>query len=360
MFYELMMKKKTQVMYATIKGTLTENDGVFSGFSSSNYLALQENLTFSQKTEITLCLTMPSSSLTQINTFLMFGTNYIYIATNRKISAQLRKSGSNHWLDGATALTLGEKYWIKIINDVANNTFELLISTDGINYTRELYSDTYILSEDLGTSNIGARTTTYFTGSISLPNSYIKLGSTKYNLQAVVGYTIVGSPTIVDGVVSGFNNSNYLKIDNAIILSQADDWEIKIKIGTNTGSYILGSNLQNIITCSIGTSSLYLSSNGSSWDIASGVGLSSRIPENSYLRLRFTGTHYILDYSTDNVTWTTCADVTSSSKLSSSLSYLRIGNWGGGGDTTLFTGTIDLKETYIKINNKLWFNGQQG
>ena len=43
MFHELMMRKKEQIMYATIKGTLTENDGIFSGFSASNYLALQQN-----------------------------------------------------------------------------------------------------------------------------------------------------------------------------------------------------------------------------------------------------------------------------------------------------------------------------
>ena len=54
MFHELMMRKKEEIMYATIKGTLTNTDGVISGFSSSNYLEVQGLYDFSQPFEIKL------------------------------------------------------------------------------------------------------------------------------------------------------------------------------------------------------------------------------------------------------------------------------------------------------------------
>ena len=171
---------------------------------------------------------------------------------------------------------------------------------------------------------------------------------------SIVGYTVVGSPTITDGVVSGFTTSDYLSINTAGKISSADTWEICFKFGTSSSGYFLGSNVADVITYSPTTSGLYLSSNGSSWDIASNVGTGSALPSDCWLRIKFTGTQYIAEYSTDKISWIATSVVNSSVKIVN-FANLYIGKW----QSSFYRGSIDMNETYIKINNKLWFNGQQ-
>lgn len=163
---------------------------------------------------------------------------------------------------------------------------------------------------------------------------------------------IKGSLTDTDGIISGFVNTgaNYLQVNNMDSLALADTWEIILKVENLSGSYILGSNKERIITISLSTGKIYLSSDGSTWNIASGVGGGS-VPANSYVRVKFTGTQYTFDYSSDKINWINCATVTSSTKISNSLTYLRIGSWwtGGSGYTSNFSGSIDLNNSYIKI-----------
>lgn len=49
--------------------------------------------------------------------------------------------------------------------------------------------------------------------------------------------TIVGNPTIVDGVVSGFSSSDYLRLPNVTSLSSFQI-KMKLKITTNSSSYM--------------------------------------------------------------------------------------------------------------------------
>ena len=166
-------------------------------------------------------------------------------------------------------------------------------------------------------------------------------------LYPVIKGSLTENPS---GVFSGFvdTGDNYLKLDNASIISSADTWEICLYLINSAKEYIIGTDKQRIITVSRQTGKIYLSSDGLNWDIASGIG-SGSLPSTCYARIRFTGTKYIFDYSTDKVNWTVCAEVNSSTKIYAP-SYLKIGAWWSS-QTSNFTGSIDLNNSYIKLGS---------
>ena len=349
------MMEKPNYMYATIKGSLTENDGVFSGFSGTNYLSIPNIPTYTQNDRVEFVFNFTCSTLYQ--SVLCGGEEALivpYINNVGKIAYYATALG----LTGATGsntLIVNQNYWFKAIYDTTS--FNAYISTDGKNWTLDYsksVSATFSYSGIFELGNNSSSSSQYLRGSMNLNKSYIKINSTKYNLQAVVGYTVVGSPTISDGVVSGLTTSDYLSLNTAGKISSADTWEMCFKFGTSSSGYFLGSNVTDVITYSPTTSGLYLSSNGSSWDIASNVGTGSALPSDCWLRIKFTGTQYIAEYSLDNVSWVATSVVNSSVKIVN-FANLYIGKW----QTSYYRGSIDLNETYIKINNKLWFNGQQ-
>ena len=60
----------------------------------------------------------------------------------------------------------------------------------------------------------------------------------KHQLMGPVGYTKVGSPTITDGVVSGFSESKYLSIQNSPTGIQTFNYKVKIAIhGVTSGDF---------------------------------------------------------------------------------------------------------------------------
>ena len=174
-----------------------------------------------------------------------------------------------------------------------------------------------------------------------------------HEVTGSVNYTVVGSPTIVDGVVSGFSGSDYLTIPSAI--STASNFEICVKIDENSTSgdtcYPLGTDVPYGITFSTNAARLYLSSNGSSWDMA-GEQTDINLPNNCYARVRFDGAKYIYDYSLDKTSWIVINTVNNSTKINSAISNIKLGGWWG---AYYFTGSIDLNNTYIKVNGQALF-----
>lgn len=349
MFHELMMRKKEQIMYATIKGTLTENDGVFSGFSASNYLQLQNELDFSKNFKFAIKF-KTSSNITS-EQFVMYHNRYpnqaqfaLSCHTNSKLLIYfLNNLGARIYtdlitLEADTEYNVMIEYTITNINVYVNNTF---VKTISVNYSSFIQAP--IVFGMGGASS-------YFRGSIDLNNSYIKLGSTKYNLQAVVGYTIVGSPTITDGVVSGFDLSNYLQIPTDFT---DNDFEILLKL-EDIGTALLARTIFQISGSSvyIGLSATNkLIFNGiSGFIFADGFNTSGLL----YLKATKKGLDYSFGYSNDGITYT-MLDKTLTAQVSTSSpnNIFRSGNWSGIGVK------LHIKDCFIKINNKLWFNGQQ-
>ena len=375
MFHELMMRKKEQIMYATIKGTLTENDGVFSGFSTSNYLEVQGLYDFSQpfeiKTKIHLNSNPSASSFISIKGDV--GYVVILIGSTRAIGVYMDANDGTSLSNG----NVTPNYTIPTNTDVflkfvfTGTEYALYISTDDSNYTKYLVATSSKVIGNNNTIILGANppSQSFSTGSIDLNQSYIKLGSTKYNLQAVVGYTVVGSPTITDGVVSGFSASDYLRLQGFEINT---DYEIGTKIIVNN----LESAIRNIIgsqfvyskygfTISTNNkpySSIRYELNGTYTNITSLIDLVLQPNTIYYLKAILKNNTYQAFLSTDKVNWIegNIANVPEGATIVSPNTFQNQAGrltFGGGTQYTTFDGSIYLNETYIKLNNKLWFNG---
>lgn len=115
-----------------------------------------------------------------------------------------------------------------------------------------------------------------------------------------------------------------------------------------------------------GKLNLYLSSNGSSWNIASAV-VGLKGDWNNYteyiFRLRFTGTQYLLDWSTDGINWTNDITVTSAISVYP-ITYPIFGittdeaTLGVIGNMEVSTTRVCVGNDYISETGRFYFDGE--
>ena len=193
------------------------------------------------------------------------------------------------------------------------------------------------------------------------------LGAFLNKAYPMAKYTVVGSPTIVDGVVSGFSSANYLQIQKQIFNMQ-DRIEIvcKFRYSANTNNaYIMSWQTNNL------QRGFYLSDTGKIrvyWSNTSVAGTELRVFGNytfnsdtdNYVKITKERNTLYLYYSTDGITYTLDNSATNDTLGTVTFGpYIRFGLNYNLSSGNVFSGQIDLNETYIKTNNKLWFNGQQ-
>ena len=177
--------------------------------------------------------------------------------------------------------------------------------------------------------------------------------------------TVVGTPTIVDGVVSGFSSGNYLKLTETFNpTSNPWEWNFKLNIGTDVSAspYLLGCTNASgswgaLFGINGGKFSCWLSSNGTSWNIKEkGQGATTVLAgETYYVKFGWTGSEYYIDLSTNGIDYT--RDYTLTSTAATHSSAFNVGTtWNL---STTFNGSIDLNESYIKINGEYWWKGME-
>lgn len=188
----------------------------------------------------------------------------------------------------------------------------------------------------------------------------INISTTNYDKTK---FNIIGNSTIIkDYIASNFSASSY--IDTGYKFSPGNNtWEYGVKIKTGTTfawSGIVGS-VGNSNGCTpfyidgSGYWVTYLSSTGSSWDIASAMPIMQLNTNTTYwLKVQFTGTQYKFSYSLDGVEWKIARKLDSTLKIYNGLT-VHLGN--NRGTNSPFNGAIDLSSFYIKINGKYDFNG---
>lgn len=182
--------------------------------------------------------------------------------------------------------------------------------------------------------------------------------------------TISGNLSTNNGIFSGFSSGNYLNtLSNFAPGSQP--WEMGFKVNTGTAwatsdtaiSPIIGGNNEYVFSLSLSTLAnnrrvtWSISSNRETYDIIDDK-LTDFIPElnrDYWFKLSYNGISYNLYVSKDGVTFTLIDTVESSTPVVSSTVPLRLGI--NRGSAAFWTGSIDLKECYIKINNQLWWQG---
>ncbi len=186
-----------------------------------------------------------------------------------------------------------------------------------------------------------------------------------------VGYTTEGSPTITDGIASGFSDSNYLPISG--FFTEEGDIDIVVKITTDNdlsaGQYPIS---WNAIAPGIAgkNGGLYIISGGKygflvplidgglpQYTAPSAYALSANT--TYYLRLLFTAADKSLKMgaSTDGVNYTYGINQTVSANMCpiNTSNNFRIGRANPSGYH--FLGSIDLNGTSIKVNGKPFFRG---
>ena len=170
-----------------------------------------------------------------------------------------------------------------------------------------------------------------------------------------VGYTKVGSPTIVNGVASGFSENDYLKIN--VVPNIVTSFEFGVKVNTgNLYAYctIFGNNSTN-------RHSPQIEYNSSNNYIYFTTPLSDFTWGREIKYLVSSNTNYWFKYIFEN---NKCSAYVSSDGISYALinqvSQPSIGwdEWiqiGADQSKDYWKGSIDLNNTYIKVNGHPWF-----
>lgn len=176
-------------------------------------------------------------------------------------------------------------------------------------------------------------------------------------LSGPVSYSKVGSPTITDGVASGFSSSDYLRLSQGIDISKEFEWVFKIHTTSDTS---VSSDQRIVSYLTTWINSIYLSGSNQylRWWIATDGeqigGTTAPLAFNTdyWIKAVHNNGVYTLSYSTDGTNYTTVASKTAT--------YTGISNYTDIGVNhtnyySPFQGSIDLNETYIKVNGALWF-----
>lgn len=180
-----------------------------------------------------------------------------------------------------------------------------------------------------------------------------------------IGYTIVGSPTISNNIASGFDSGNYLTISNSKLDLRNIVFHCKFKTGNNIS---VGQSIFQFGSTGAALPFLFWIQDNYFWVFYAG-----KANENKYTHSNInlsTNTEYEAEFGTINSvryfkfgTVGNMVDVpltmgTDEDWNGSLTKDIWIGN-AGPDLITAFTGSIDLNETYIKVNEVTWFNGKQ-
>lgn len=184
-FRQLMMKSKVKYIDLSINGSLTVNNGIVSGFSSSNYLITADKLVLNQNTDFEFVFTFKTAdSLTSSYYSLLKSTPsttqlYIDYRDDRMRFRTVNNENSNDTQTLWYTFTADTTYKIK---------WKYTASTDKHNYGLVLNDST--VKTGSATVVIMDYDTKLLIGSeaikeLNLKNSSIKIGNTQYKLRIV-------------------------------------------------------------------------------------------------------------------------------------------------------------------------------
>lgn len=342
--------------------------------TSTNYLKIPEKLPLSTASswELVTKFTYATHSDSQriISEFSVsrpsgFGTDVDnLLALNLSNDHSTNNIGS---IRTSTVLENGATYWAKA--EFTGSEYNLYLSTDGVVYNLEntISSSEKLLDLEWSIGVTGVSNYFFpFKGSIDISQSYININGERW--WSGDSYTKVGS-WIDEGVVNGLSKSNYLTLPDTFNPS-SDDWEIVI--GLITGSTVSGGSYNQVfytggynsknraiwayIDRSTGAFGVGLGNGGSNW-ISYLTSENVVQPNTEYLiKISKKATVFTLETSTDDgITYNLESSTDATFSLPTYTPYL--GMYVGSDNDYSFKGSIDLTQSYIKINNKDWWHG---
>lgn len=177
------------------------------------------------------------------------------------------------------------------------------------------------------------------------------------NYGTTVGYTKVGSPTISNGVVSGFSDSNYLVSSQALDVANYDNLEFYIRCKTpiefvtsTWTNYITNGTTVNNAGRTLG---VYKGSSNTVFNVFGTDMYTYTVSENTWYRVKLVCTSDTQTATIYNDDGAILIGPVSTTRNINNNKTLMIG--GGTAANIGSFGQIDLNETYIKANGKLWF-----
>ena len=350
----------------SICGDVKNFGSVFSNFNFVSYITLPKPFKPGDKSWEIVFKIIPSTVNSMQRLIGQIGGFYATIGgeiqSNGTLGFGVTSTNSTWniaWLSGTTVLNPNTLYWIRLSFTGTEYKFEL--STDGKEYNLEnsVVNSTPIYQGDDSIINLGyhGNNSTYrYLGSIDLDGTYIKIGDEywwKPQINNMLeNFIKSGSPTITNGIVNNFSSSNYITLDNSFVSKNAT-YVFKVTFPSSMSSsqcifeqdYFANMEFRGN-TQDLRAWNWQNSQYEKIMDITFGktywfkMVINDSVKTYSYSE---DGQDYIEAYvMNDNATNTTTSNffigVTS-----------RRGN--------IFQGSIDLKESYIKINDELVWEG---
>ena len=338
----------------SVIGSLTNDNNVFSGFSESNYLSLNSSFEVGDNTWEVVAKFTTTESFPNLQGIYHFHNAY---SDNGRYGLIIRMQGNKFnfvassgysWLfnsTGSYTIQPNTTYWVKASFD--GSKYVLSYSLDGKTYINDIvYNGTNTL---LGNLNIMVAGVWYsgssyiepLLGKLDLNECYMKIDNnlvwlpevTEENRQTTPEYLtinkgfiydVVGNPTLTDGILTGLNSINYIKIPS--INLGAKDWEVSLKATTPsdvaTNEYSIWDYVDDYTFIRIGSAAtalgrwqLLIRVNNSWIDASSQTGSHVIQPNTTYwIKAGFkssTNTYY-LKYSLDGIDYIDDVSYTSS------------------------------------------------
>jgi hypothetical protein len=360
----------------TIVGTPTVVDNVVSDFSSSNYILAANSFAPTGAWEIIIKIKTPNGNASK---YFIGGGGYNFAIGTTNTPANHFKAffsaNGTSWNIGniTSSLAISNNVWYYVRIGFTGKQYYMDYSTDGKNYidrvtkasTAKLYASSFLLGQT------GIFPTLFWNGEIDLKATYAFVDGQpfcgicpvevkKHQLMGPVGYTVVGSPTITNGVVSNLSIDDYLRLDSSF--SADSSWEIISKVkpdNINATKYFIAGQSRSIAIGTtnnpIGYLKAFFSSDGTSWDIGSIVDTEKLTSSNTwyYVKVGYDGQQYYLEHSTDGITYKGRATIESSLRIKTD--DILIGKSGLFATSCYWGGEVDLNETYISKQGKLWY-----
>lgn len=362
----MIMSKKPQYMNLSVVGNPTISSGVVSNFSASNYIEL-DNFDNIGTNDIEFCFKYTPTTLKTTRLFATADSGSTFtglVVGNSSPYFRFFVYGNSTQYIVASSVVAQANTDYYIIGYRKGNKIGIKISTDGINYTTN--EDT--IPDNLSLTNASKfyaglnknSSASYIDGSIDFYSSYIKIGNIKYNFQFTMPLTVIGSPTIVDGIVSGFSSSDYLKSSVSIDFYSNNNKSIEIFTKITTGNTINGCGIISSLDYGNGCGGIIIGGSKLTTMIYYYNGTTNKNSQcNSSITLQANTTYYAkslinlengyceIYVSTDNINWTKTSKSNSDYVHIVSHNYI----YGiGKAQNGIFNGSINIYKSYITLD----------
>lgn len=378
---------------------LINENRIASGFDLCSYLALKDTVSlnsygpFAKSWEWQFKFTYKPSTIYHNYRQVIFSQSVPYETKIAIVNDTIEFTPNNHSNGsdynigigyGSTKLKENQYYWVRCL--YKDCRYDCYLSEDGINFwletsvTTELRLNQTPSEYKLGLSWSGDKKYWYpFNGEIDLNECYILVDNKLYwkpysdidvdalrqnqilHKKYVTNIQTVGNVVEQSGSITNFSSSNYVKLPK-VFNPGSSNWEIVHKM--MTGSSVSGSQFYFGCDNESGTDygflmgmyngywRLWLSSNGTSWNIIDSGNIASINTSTIYwVKLKFDGSAYTYQISTDNIYWTTLTTVTSSAYIHKC--NISIGSAWSRNEP--FQGKVFLEDTKIIVAGTTWW-----